>query len=87
MSQYKFSEVPSNDTVASFVTLLVCAWFTAAGGAILAEPTVGEQAQGRPPHPGRHRPPGRGRPGARGSRNGHRRGEPQRQAGVVSSTA
>ena len=45
MSQYKFAEVPSNDTVASFVTLLVCAWFTAAGGAILAEPSAEEQAR------------------------------------------
>ena len=45
MSQYKFAEVPSNDTIASVVTLLVCAWFTAAGGAILAEPTVDHQAR------------------------------------------
>jgi hypothetical protein len=45
MSQYKFAEVPSNDTIASVVTLLVCAWFTAAGGAILAEPTVEQQAR------------------------------------------
>ena len=43
MSQYKFAEVPSNDTIASVVTLLVCAWFTAAGGAILAEPSVEQQ--------------------------------------------
>jgi len=44
MSQYK-SEVPSSDSVASFVTLLVCAWFTAMSGAILAEPTVENQAR------------------------------------------
>ena len=45
MSQYKFSEIPARDTVASFVTLLVCAWFTAAGGAMLVEPSLGEQTR------------------------------------------
>ena len=45
MSQYKFAEVPSNDTIASVVTLLVCAWFTAAGGAMLVEPSVDQQAR------------------------------------------
>ena len=45
MSQFKFAEIPSNDTVASVVTLLVCAWFTAAGGAMLAEPSVEQQAR------------------------------------------
>ena len=45
MSQYKFAEVPSNDTIASVVTLLICAWFTAMGGAILAEPSVDHQAR------------------------------------------
>ena len=45
MSQYKFAEVPARDSVASFVTLLVCAWFTAAGGAMLVEPSLGEQAR------------------------------------------
>ena len=45
MRQLKFAEIPSRDTVASAVTLLVCAWFTAAGGAILAEPNVESQAR------------------------------------------
>jgi hypothetical protein len=45
MSQYKFTKVPSNDTVATVVTLLVSAWFTAAGAAMLAEPSVEQQAR------------------------------------------
>jgi hypothetical protein len=45
MSQFKFAQIPGNDTIASAVTLLVCAWFTAAGGAILAEPSVEQQAR------------------------------------------
>ena len=45
MSQFKFAEVPSNDSVASLVTLVVSAWFLAAAGAILAEPTVDAQTR------------------------------------------
>ena len=45
MSQFQFAKIPGNDTIASVVTLLVCAWFTAAGGAILAEPSVEQQAR------------------------------------------
>ena len=40
MSTFKFADVPSNDSVASLVTFLVSAWFVAAGGAMLAEPTI-----------------------------------------------
>jgi hypothetical protein len=45
MNNYRFAHMPSNDSVASLVTLLVCAWFTAAAGAILAEPSVEQQAR------------------------------------------
>jgi len=45
MSPFKFAKVPGSDTVASYVTLLVCAWFTAVGGAMLAEPSVEAQAR------------------------------------------
>jgi hypothetical protein len=44
MRPFTFAEtIPSNESVASMVTLLVCAWFTAAGAAMLAEPTVDQQ--------------------------------------------
>lgn len=45
MASYKFSEVPSNSSVASLVTLLVSAWFLAAAGAMLAEPNFEEQVR------------------------------------------
>ena len=45
MSTFRFAEVPSNDSVASLVTFLVSAWFLAAGGAMLAEPSVDSQAR------------------------------------------
>src|SRR5260221_2016199 len=35
---YRFAELPSNSSVASFVTLLVSGWFLVASGAILADP-------------------------------------------------
>ena len=38
MNAYKFTQYPSNASVASGVTLLVSAWFLVASGAILAEP-------------------------------------------------
>jgi hypothetical protein len=34
---YKFAGMPSNSAVASLVTMLVCAWFVLAGGAILTD--------------------------------------------------
>jgi hypothetical protein len=37
MPAFKFSALPSNSSVAASVTLLVCAWFAAAGGAILSD--------------------------------------------------
>ena len=37
MNTYKFSGLPSNSSVAATVTLLVCAWFAMAGGAILTD--------------------------------------------------
>ena len=37
MNAFKFSGLPSNSSVAATVTLLVCAWFAAAGGAILTD--------------------------------------------------
>jgi len=37
MSAYEFSVLPSNSSIAAGVTLLVCAWFAAAGGAILTD--------------------------------------------------
>jgi hypothetical protein len=45
MSTFRFADVPSNDSVASLVTFLVSAWFLAAGGAMLAEPSVDSQAR------------------------------------------
>src|SRR5258706_6273041 len=38
MTAYRFAELPSNSSVASFVTLLVSGWFLVASGAILADP-------------------------------------------------
>ena len=37
MPAFKFSALPSNSSIAAGVTLLVCAWFAAAGGAILSD--------------------------------------------------
>ena len=37
MNTFKFSELPSNALVSSAVTLMVSAWFLAAGGAILTD--------------------------------------------------
>ena len=45
MSTYKFAQIPGNETVASLTYLLVSAWFTVAAGAILAEPSVEQQAR------------------------------------------
>jgi len=45
MSSFKFAEVPSNESVASLVTLMVAGWFLAAGAAMLSEPTVESQAR------------------------------------------
>ncbi len=38
MSDYRFLSLPSNASVASFVTLAVCGWFLAAAAAILDDP-------------------------------------------------
>jgi hypothetical protein len=38
LHQYKFAEFKSESSVASSVTVLVCAWFLVAAGAILADP-------------------------------------------------
>lgn len=45
MSHYRFAELPSNESVASLMSFVVSAWFLAAAGAMLAEPSVGEQAR------------------------------------------
>lgn len=37
MNTYKFSGLPTHSSVAATVTLLVCAWFALAGGAILTD--------------------------------------------------
>ena len=37
MNTYKFSAMPSNAAVTSFVTVLVTAWFALASGAILTD--------------------------------------------------
>ena len=37
MPAYNFSAMPSNSSVSASVTLLVCAWFGLAGGAILTD--------------------------------------------------
>ncbi|HUL95665.1 MAG TPA: hypothetical protein VLT89_06625 [Usitatibacter sp.] len=38
MNAFKFAAYPSNNAIASGVTLLVSAWFLVAAGAILADP-------------------------------------------------
>ena len=38
MSTYRFDGLPSNSTVASVVTLAVCAWFWIAGAALIVAP-------------------------------------------------
>ena len=38
MNEYKFTQYPSNSSVASGITLLVSAWFLVAAGAILSDP-------------------------------------------------
>ena len=45
MSAYRFAEVPSNESVATVMTFLVSAWFLVAAGAMLAEPSVDQQAR------------------------------------------
>ncbi|MGE5616753.1 MAG: hypothetical protein ACM3X5_07540 [Bacillota bacterium] len=40
MTSYQFAPLPSNGSVAALVTLIVCAWFTVAVAAMLAEPGV-----------------------------------------------
>ena len=45
MSNYKFAELPSNESVASVTTFLISAWFLMAAGAILVEPSVEDQAK------------------------------------------
>jgi len=37
MSTFRFAQLPSNASIASAVTLLVCGWFALAGGAILTD--------------------------------------------------
>jgi len=37
MPAYNFTAMPSNSVVASGVTMMVCAWFALAGGAILTD--------------------------------------------------
>jgi hypothetical protein len=38
MNDYKFTQYPSNSSVASGITMLVSVWFLLASGAILADP-------------------------------------------------
>ena len=45
MNSYKFADVPSEESVASWTTFLISAWFLVAAGAMLAEPTVEEQTR------------------------------------------
>ena len=45
MSNYKFAEIPSNESVASFTTFLISAWFLVAAGAMLVEPSVEDQTR------------------------------------------
>jgi hypothetical protein len=40
MNTYRFAELPSNSSVAAFVTFAVSAWFLAAGAAIIADEGV-----------------------------------------------
>lgn len=44
MSTYKFDGLPSNSSVASVVTLAVCAWFWVAGAAMIVAPNSGSAA-------------------------------------------
>lgn len=52
MKEYKFTQYPSNASVASGITMLVSVWFLVAGGAILSDPaspyTQRAQAQSAP---------------------------------------
>jgi hypothetical protein len=45
MNTYQFAQMPSNSSVATLVSFVVSAWFLVAAGAMLAEPSVGEQAR------------------------------------------
>jgi len=38
MNDYKFTQYPSNSSVASGITILVSVWFLVAAGAILSDP-------------------------------------------------
>ena len=38
MNEFKFTQYPSNSSVASGITMLVSVWFLVAAGAILGEP-------------------------------------------------
>ena len=38
MNDYKFTQYPSNSSVASGITMLVSVWFLVAAGAILSDP-------------------------------------------------
>lgn len=40
MTSYQFAPLPSNGSVAALVTLVVCAWFAVAAGAMLTEPPI-----------------------------------------------
>ena len=40
MTSYQFAPLPSTGSVAALVTLIVCAWFTVATGAMFKEPSV-----------------------------------------------
>ena len=44
MNDYRFAELPSNSSVAAFVTFAVCAWFRVAGAAIVSDEGVGAPA-------------------------------------------
>jgi hypothetical protein len=45
MSPFQFAHIPSNESVASLVTIVASAWFLMAAGAMLAEPSVEQQAR------------------------------------------
>lgn len=44
MNTYRFAELPSNSSVAAFVTFAVCAWFLVAGAAIVTDEGVAVHA-------------------------------------------
>ena len=44
MNTYRFAELPSNSSVAAFVTFAASAWFLVAGAAIVADQGVGVPA-------------------------------------------